>query len=108
MRSALHAERIWLMLAFAAKNRQLLSYRLVAQATGLPMQGVGHCLGPIQRYCARHKLPLLNVLVVSEKTGLPGRGYVGTPGEVPKAQAKAFKFDWIGHGVPSQAELRLA
>jgi hypothetical protein len=90
--------QLWSLLVLAARNQQILSYSMVRQMTGLAPVGMGKCLGPIQRYCEKHKLPLLNVLVVNEQGGVPGEGYHGDtskPWEIFQEQARVFIFDWL-------------
>jgi len=38
--------------------------------------------------------------VVSEQTGLPGKGFIGAE-DIPKAQIDVFSYDWIAHGSPA-------
>jgi len=93
------AAQMWVVLVIAARNRQVLTYDLLARAAGVPRAAVGGFLGPIQRYCLSKQLPPLNVLVVSEKTGMPGEGYVAAQ-DIPQAQADVFAFDWLSHRSP--------
>ena len=97
------AAQIWSVLALAARNRQVLTYNIVASLTGLPRAGIGQCLEPIQSYCLVNGLKPLTILVVSEKSGLPGSGFVAAE-EVPRAQQEVFNFDWLAHGGPSAAK----
>lgn len=94
------AAQIWSVLALAAHNRQVLTYEMVAKLTGMPRVGLGQCLEPIQSYCLVHDLPPLTILVVSEKTGMPGVGFIAAH-DIPTAQQNVFKNDWLAHGGPS-------
>jgi hypothetical protein len=51
------AAQLWAVLVLAARHRQVLSYDLVARATGVPRAAVGGFLWPIQptefRYLGR-------------------------------------------------------
>ena len=72
MRIPERALQIWSVLALAAKNRQVLTYDILAKLIGVPRPGLGQLLEPIQSYCMLNKLPPLTILVVSEETGMPG------------------------------------
>lgn len=100
------AAQLWSVLALAARNQEILSYRLVEQLTGVPRVGVGKPLSPIQSYCKQEKLPPLTSIVVLEETGLPGVGFTGADlKDIVGAQARVFVFDWLGHGAPTVKEL---
>jgi hypothetical protein len=94
------AAQIWSVLALAAHNRQVLTYDMVAKLTGIARVGLGQCLEPIQSYCLVKNLHPLTILVVSEKTGMPGVGFIAAK-DIPKSQQEVFAFDWLGHGGPS-------
>ena len=94
------AAQIWSILALAAHNRQVLTYEMVARLTGVARVGLGRCLEPIQSYCLVKGLSPLTILVVSEKTGMPGVGFVAAE-DIPRAQQEVFNYDWLAHGGPS-------
>ncbi len=94
------ALQLWSLLGLAARNRQILTYELVARLIGVPTPAVGGLLGPVQSYCLAHTLPPLTVLVVSEVSGMPGVGFIAAE-HVPQAQADVFRFDWVARGAPS-------
>lgn len=105
--------QLWAILVLAAKNHQVLTYDLVARATGLPRFAVGRCLSPIQRYCElRPDLPLLNALVVNEIKGMPGEGYHHAPEDSAEKlhaeREKIFQKDWLDEKAPSAADFREA
>jgi hypothetical protein len=103
------AAQVWPLLAFAARNRQILTYGLIGKLTGLPAQGVGQQLGPIQSFCFLNKLPGLTSLVVHETDGLPGKGFTAVELErVFGEQARVFSFDWLSLGPPSPEQLENA
>jgi len=90
------ASQIWPVLLLAAHQRQILNYDLLADLIGVPRPGLGQLLEPIQSYCLLNDLPALTVLVVSNKTGLPGRGFVAAQ-DIPATLMKVFKRglkDW--------------
>jgi len=99
--------QIWSVLALAARSRQILTYDLVAQATGVARQGIGQLLEPIQSYCIINRLPPLTVLVVSKTTGLPSVGFSAAT-DFGQAQLRVFEFDWLEHGCPGAKKLAQA
>lgn len=101
------AAQLWSVLSLAAHNRQVLTYELVSRMTGMARVGLGQCLEPIQSYCLVQNLPPLTILVVSEKTGLPGAGFIAAQ-DIPKAQQEVFKFDWLAHGAPAPEKFEQA
>jgi hypothetical protein len=103
------ASRIWPVLTLAARNRQILTYDIVAKLVGQIRPALGQCLEPIQSYCLTRKptLPPLTILVVSEKTGLPGSGFIAAQ-DIPKKQMEVFFHDWAKTSVPSVVDLESA
>jgi len=101
------ATQIWPLLALAARNRQILTYEIVARCIGVPRPAVGGILDPIQKYCVREGLPPLTALVVSEDSGLPGHGFTAAA-DVPRAQAAVFAFDWLKRAAPSPEDFEAA
>jgi hypothetical protein len=97
--------QLWPLLAFAARSQKILSYRLIQQLTGIPRQGIGAFLGPLQDYCKRRNLPPLTALVVNEVTGLPGHGFTESRNNVLAEQSRVFVFDWLGRGAPKLTDL---
>ena len=94
------AAQLWSILALAARNRQVLTYDIVARLVGVPRPALGGFLAPIQAHCIQNSLPPLTILVVSEQTGLPGEGFIGAE-NIPRAQIDVFSYDWIAHGAPT-------
>ena len=94
------AAQIWPILVLAARNRQVLTYDLVARLIGVPRPALGGFLDPIQTYCLEKKFPALTSLVVSEISGSPGEGFIAAE-DVLSAQADVFKFDWLELKAPS-------
>jgi hypothetical protein len=92
MTAAQRASQIWPILLLAAKNHQILSYELLGDLIGMPRPGLGQVLEPIQSYCLVNGLPALTVLVVSNKTGLPGSGFVAAQ-DIPATLMKVFNKD---------------
>lgn len=103
------ASQIWAVLAWAAKNRQTLTYAQLSKLIGVPAAGLGKLLEPIQSYCLLHDLPPLTSLVVQQETGLPGPGFTGaTAAALGRAQAGVFATDWLERGNPQPEQLERA
>jgi hypothetical protein len=103
MTTSERATQIWSILALASRNRQILTYNLVARLTGVARVGLGQCLEPIQSYCLLNELDPLTILVVSEKSGMPGVGFIAAQ-DIPRTQQPVFSFDWVALGCPSPEE----
>ena len=101
------AEQIWPILALCARFRATVSYEILGRLIGVPRQGLGQLLEPIQSYCIINHLPPLSVLVVTDKSGLPGEGFIAA-GDVPHAQAQVFAQNWLKSMPPSAADLAAA
>jgi putative restriction endonuclease len=102
------ATQVWAVLAWAATNRQVITYEILSQLIGVPAVGLAGLLGHVQSYCSQSKLPLLNCIVVGKDTGLPGPGCEVEKMDVPKAQAEVFRHDWLSEAVPSPETLEAA
>nr|ABY48975.1 hypothetical protein [Pseudomonas aeruginosa] len=63
------ASQIWAVLAWAAKNRQSLTYSQISALIGVPRAGLGQLLEPIQSYCLINNLPPSTILVVQQESG---------------------------------------
>lgn len=94
------AAQIWAVLALAAHNRQVLTYPILSRLIGVPQSALGKLLEPVQSYCLVESLPLLTILVVSSRTGLPGTGFIAA-NDIPRAQHEVFSFNWLTHPAPS-------
>jgi hypothetical protein len=98
------AQQLWSILVLAARNRQILTYSIIEQATGLVRPSIGQMLSPIQTYCLKRKKPPLTILVVKDKSGMPGDGFIADK-DIPRAQQDVFAFDWLAFGCPQTEEL---
>jgi hypothetical protein len=94
------AAQIWPLLSLCAARRQTLTYELLGRLIGVPRQGLGQLLEPIQSFCLLNGLHPLTSLVVSDITGLPGEGFIGAS-DVPANQAKVFAHDWLSTSPPT-------
>ena len=96
--------QIWSVLAWAARNRQTMTYGHLSKLTGIPAIGMGKYLDPIQSFCRSEKLPLLTSIVVQSDSGLPGQGFEAAgAGDLARVQKNVFAKDWLAYGNP-QAE----
>lgn len=86
------AVQIWPLLTLCATRRQSLTYDQLGRHIGVPRQGLGQLLEPIQSFCIINNLPPLTVLVISDIDGVPGTGFIAAE-NVPGAQARVFSFD---------------
>ncbi len=101
------ALQIWQILIAKASNRQTLTYGMLAQLLGFKGAGVlAPILGHIMFYCQQNNLPPLTVIVVNQKTGLPGEGL--TDADLNADREAVFKYDWFDLYPPSPEELALA
>jgi hypothetical protein len=91
--------QVWSVLAFAARNRQILTYDILSRLIGVPRHGLANILDQVQKYCMHKKLPPLTILVVNKKTGLPGSGFIAAT-DIPKNQVKVFEHDWLNEAPP--------
>jgi hypothetical protein len=94
-------------LVLCTSHRTVLTYEIVGRLIGVPRQGLGQLLEPIQSYCILKRLPPLSSLVVSAKSGLPGEGFIASS-ELPAAQAAVFDHPWLNAPPPSAADLESA
>jgi len=109
MKRSERACQIWGILAWAARNRQSMTYGHLSKLIGVPPAGLGQLLEPIQSYCILETIPPLTILVVQQETGLPGSGFTGANAqEFGKTQIDVFEFDWLDHGNPQPERLEEA
>lgn len=98
------ASQIWAVLAWAAKNRQTLTYNHLSKLIRVPRPGLGQHLAPIQTYCLSDKkeeMPPLTILVIGEKSGLPHEGfYESDITKYPKLYVRVYEYDWLAHVNP--------
>jgi hypothetical protein len=102
------ALQVYLVLIGAAKNRQTLTYKLLAETSGFGGSGVfSNILGHIMYWCQREDLPSLTSLVVKENTGQPGDGLTA-PENVNAEREKIYQFNWYSIVPPTTDELDAA
>lgn len=101
MTAAERAAQIWPVLVYAAGNRQTITYARLGRLIGVPHVGLGQLLEPIQSYCLVERLPPLTILVVQDKTGMPGTGFIAAQ-DIPSSQAVVFTTDWPSCPTPEE------
>jgi hypothetical protein len=63
----------------------------------------------IQSYCILNGLLPLTMLVVQQASGMPGSGFTSaSAGDLARAQAQVFAFNWLEHGNPGADTLEAA
>lgn len=103
----MRALQIWQILISAARNRQILTYGILASMLGYGGAGVlAQPLGHIMYYCQQNELPPLTILVVNQDTGLPGEGLTGA--DLNADRESVFRYDWYSIIPPTPEELREA
>ena len=97
----MRALQIWQILISAARNRQLLTYGILASMLGYERAGVlAQPLGHIMYYCQQNELPPLTILVVNQDTGVPGEGLTGA--DLNADRESVFRYDWYSIIPPLQ------
>jgi hypothetical protein len=98
------AWQAWSLLAFAAGNRQIITYEMLGKLTGMHAAGLGSVLEHVQSYCLVNNLPPLTAIVVNKGTGLPSLGFVAAT-NVPRAFVEVFEHDWLATPCPTPDQL---
>jgi hypothetical protein len=100
----------WVVLISRAMGDGTIEYRPFERLLGYAnTKGLTsrHWLGWIAHYCYANGLPLLNELVVSNATGVPGDSAPNLYGRTAEEElAKIRAFDWFSVVPPTNAELR--
>ena len=75
------AAQIWPLLTVSAARRQKLTYDLLGRLIGVPRQGLGQLLEPIQSFCIVKHLPALTSLgpAVAYQDGVEAHATIVTP-----------------------------
>ena len=99
------ALQVYLILIGAARNRQILTYNVLAELLQFKGAGVfAGILGHIMFWCKDENLPALTSLVVNQDTGLPGDGLI-TPENANREREKVYQFDWYSIVPPTMQQL---
>jgi hypothetical protein len=104
------ALQVYLILMGAAKNRQTLTYRGLADTLQFGGKGAGvlaHILGHIMYWCHEEGLPSLTSLVVNKESGLPGPG-LSAPADVNSERERIYEYDWYAIVPPAMEQLAAA
>lgn len=101
------AAQIWPLLVHCALHRQIVTYDQLGKLIGVPRQGLGQLLEPIQSHCILKCLPALTSLVVSQTSGMPGEGFIAAA-DVPKEQASVFAWPWLEGTAPTTDDFERA
>ena len=109
MKVAERASQVWAVLAWVARNRQLVSYSDVSKLVSVSPSTVGKLLEPIQAYCKLEQVPSLAWLVVKADGSVPS-SVAGAlvADELALAQSEVQAYDWLAHGNPQADKLELA
>ena len=86
------SQKVWRILADAAKNNKTLTYSQLGEKTGFNHRKLGTYLYPIQHFCKKWDIPQLTILVVLKSTGRPSSGIDGQ--EFEKKRKKVFGHTW--------------
>lgn len=113
------AQQIWLILScFVMSSRQrsldriaTITYGKLAERMGFESRRAGHVLGRqlgiVGEYCVFNDLPPLNVIVVTQASGIPGEEVVYRPGRsIDREQEAVMREDWFSIRVPSTGTFR--
>ena len=100
--------QLWSVMVLAASHRQILTYDLVAKVCGLKPRGLGDYLRGVQQHCIDKRLPPLTSIVVNKETGLPGSGFTAAADDVPRAQMRVFRHNWLEMNAPNESDLKQA
>ncbi|MDR6430736.1 putative restriction endonuclease [Brucella pseudogrignonensis] len=96
--------QIYTILVVAAHNRQILTYKIVANLIGYRGAGVlDRQLGLLLHWCEHNNLPPLTSIVVNTKTGIPGEGFQLE--DMNSAREKVFAFKWYQIVAPTEDDL---
>lgn len=89
------ALQIYQVLISLAHNRQTLTYPLLGNLIGLPPQGLGPHLEHILRYCQRHNLPQITVLIVRKTEGTPSTGFPSDRLDADLERERVYGHSWF-------------
>jgi hypothetical protein len=99
------AVQFWSVLTLAARNRQLLTYTIMQELTGIPKFGQGAILELLVCYCKAKNFPKLTVILVGEEDGLP-QDKLEQSTDVCRMQAEVFGFSWRDKKAPMPEDFK--
>ena len=91
------AARAWPILVDIALNERRITYGELACQLDIHHRAAGYVLSEIQDYCIQEKLPPITILVVDQKEGKPGAGFIAR--DVNDLE-HVYKFPWSLHDNP--------
>lgn len=102
------ALQVYQILIGCARNRQILTYDILAEMLGFGGAGVfSQTLGHIMFWCLDNDLPPLTVLVVNKGTGSPGPG-LGEADDLNSTRERVFAYNWYNLLPPNPEQLKSA
>lgn len=101
------ASQIWPLLVHCSMHRQTLTYDTLGRLIGVPRQGLGQLLEPIQSLCILREWPAITSLVVGQSSGCPGEGFIGAV-DVPAEQALVYTRQWLEGVAPGPEDFERA
>lgn len=80
-------------LVYYAQKQKTVTYKELGKKIDYLPIGMGHMLGYIRdEICGKRRLPMLNVIVVNGKTGLPGDNFIQGNSSYPDKVEKFREF----------------
>jgi putative restriction endonuclease len=81
----------WPILCQRAAEKSDITYGDLGELIGVHHRHIGRVLSVIQDYCLEQKLPPLTILIVNQKTRLPGEGFIAWDADdIPSGLAKVY------------------
>ncbi|MEY4322295.1 MAG: hypothetical protein RL410_76 [Actinomycetota bacterium] len=93
-------EQIWKALVKLAVSGETATYSEFGAQFGIYHRQVGAALEPIKKFCKKHKLPPLTVLVVRADSRRAGRGSDVSSGRFDAELERVFHFPWRANSTP--------
>ena len=95
------AARAWPILVDVALNNRLITYGELARQLDIHHRAVRYVLSEIQDYCLLEKLPPITILVVDQKDGRPGAGFIAWDvNDLEHGLALVYEFPWAAQENP--------
>ena len=83
----------WKILIECAKKNELITYKKLGEKIKAHHRVVRYPLDLIQKYCIKHDLPPLSILVI-DRNGNRGQGFI-KQGDLKVLERKVKSFNWI-------------
>jgi len=102
------AYQVWPILTKVALKGESITYMKIATRLGYPTANpIRHPLAVIQEYCIEKEFPPLTILVVNDKSGKPGSGFIAWLGDLEQGRQRVFNFEWDKIEIPFPPETRI-